>query len=75
MLQNQRGVGGGVLRLKLRQLHEVAGIGHHSGELLEGVELVHRVCAQRGVAADSAWVAGKFQGPKPVFLKFGLNYR
>jgi hypothetical protein len=29
------------LWLELRQLLEVAGIGHHGGELFEGVELVH----------------------------------
>jgi hypothetical protein len=27
--------------LELGQLLEIAGIGHHRGELLEGVELVH----------------------------------
>ena len=40
-LENQRGVGGGVLWLKLGQLFEVAGVGHHGGELFESVELVH----------------------------------
>jgi hypothetical protein len=29
------------LRLELRQLLEVAGVGHHGGELFECVELVH----------------------------------
>jgi hypothetical protein len=33
-LQNQRRVGGRVLRLKTADLLEVAGIGHHGGELL-----------------------------------------
>ena len=40
-LQDQRRVGGGVARLVLRDLPEVAGVGDHGGELLEGVELVH----------------------------------
>jgi hypothetical protein len=41
--ENQRWVGGRVLRLKLGELFEVASVGHDGGELLEGVELVHRV--------------------------------
>jgi hypothetical protein len=46
-LEDQRGVGGGVLRLELGQLLEVAGIGHHGGELFEGVELVHVYASAR----------------------------
>jgi hypothetical protein len=34
------------LRLKLRELLEITGIGHHGGEFFEGVELVHRGLAQ-----------------------------
>ena len=40
-LEDQRRVGGGVLRLELRQLFEVAGVGHHRGQLFERVELIH----------------------------------
>jgi hypothetical protein len=40
-LQDERRVGGGVLRRELRQLAEVAGVGHHGGEGLESIELVH----------------------------------
>jgi hypothetical protein len=29
------------LRLELRQLFEVAGVGHHRGQLFERVELIH----------------------------------
>ena len=54
-LQDQRRVGGGVLRLELGQLLEVTGIGHHRGELLEGVELVHRVFALSCVVSFNAW--------------------
>ena len=41
-LQNQRWIGGGILRLVLRQLMKVACIGHHGGVLLEVFELVHK---------------------------------
>ena len=39
--QNQRRVGRRILRLELGQLFEITGVGHHSGELFERVELVH----------------------------------
>ena len=40
-LQNQRRIGRRILRLKLRELFEIAGIGNDGGELFESVELVH----------------------------------
>ena len=40
-LQDQRRIGGGILRFELRQLLEVARIGNDGGELLERIELVH----------------------------------
>ena len=40
-LEDQRRVGGGVLRLELAQLLEVASVGHDRGQLFECVELVH----------------------------------
>jgi hypothetical protein len=41
------------LRLKLRELFEVAGVGHHGGELLEGVELVHSHII--GIIKNAEW--------------------
>ena len=46
-LQDQRRVGRGVLRAKLRQLLEITGVGDHGGELLQGFELVHVGWAQK----------------------------
>ena len=40
-LEDQRRVGGGVLRTELGQLQKVASVGNHGSELFEGVELVH----------------------------------
>jgi len=40
-LEDQRRVGGGVLRLELGQLPEIAGVGDHGGDLLERLQLVH----------------------------------
>ena len=51
-LENERRVGGGVLRLKLRQLAKVARVGHHGSELPERVELIHD---GRGLSALPAW--------------------
>ena len=42
--EDQRRVGGGVLRLVSRHLVKVAGVSHHGGELFERVKLVHGVC-------------------------------
>ena len=39
--QNQRRIGRCIFWLELGQLLEIAGIGHHGGELLKGFELVH----------------------------------
>ena len=47
-LEDQRRVGGGVLRLELRQLFEVAGVGHHRGPLFERVELIHGLIMRVG---------------------------
>ena len=47
-LEDQRRVGGGVLRLELRQLFEVAGVGHHRGQLFERVELIHGLIMRVG---------------------------
>ncbi len=40
-LQDERWVGGRVLRAKLGELQKVTGVGHHGGQGFEGVELVH----------------------------------
>jgi hypothetical protein len=69
------------LRLKLGQLLEVTGIGHHGGELFESVELVHGVSyklakmvtniRQGGCRCNSGMPADEiFVG----YLKAGLNY-
>jgi hypothetical protein len=39
-LEDERGIGGGVLRLERVKLLEIASVCHHGGELLEGLELV-----------------------------------
>ena len=52
--QNQRRIGGRVLRLKCAELLEVASVGHDGGELFEGVELVHKSNYQIG--------QGRFRG-------------
>jgi len=39
--QDERGIGRGILRRKRGDLFEVAGVGHHGGELFECVELIH----------------------------------
>jgi hypothetical protein len=36
------------LRLELRQLFEVAGVGHHRGQLFERVELIHGLIMRVG---------------------------
>jgi hypothetical protein len=46
-LQDERRVGGGILRLEGIQLLEVAGVGYYGGELFERVELVHKGTALR----------------------------
>ncbi len=46
-LEDQRRVGGGVLRLVGLNLFEVAAIGHHGGELFQGIELVHAFIIRR----------------------------
>lgn len=54
-LQNQGGVGGGILGLVLGDLLEIAGVSHHRGVLLKLFELVHAVslalCVFIGVAS------------------------
>ena len=47
-LEDQRRVGGGVLRLELTQLFEVACVGHHRGQLFERVELIHGLIMRVG---------------------------
>jgi hypothetical protein len=44
-LEDQAGVGGGILRRELGHLVEVAGVGHDGGVLPELVQLVHRGAA------------------------------
>ena len=48
-LENQRRVGGGVLRRKTADLLKIAGVGDHGGILLEGIELVHGQIIPNGV--------------------------
>jgi hypothetical protein len=53
------------LRLELRQLFEVAGVGHHRGQLFERVELVHGLIMRLGCeGADDG------TGKRIGFLKF-----
>ena len=40
-LQQQRRIGRRILRLELPHRFDVAGIGHHGGELLQGIEQGH----------------------------------
>ena len=42
-LEDQRRVGGGILRLESGKLMEVTSVGHHGGELFKRVELVHGI--------------------------------
>ena len=49
-LEDQRRVGGGIRGLVGFNLFEVAGVGHHGGELFEGIELVHAAIIRRAQA-------------------------
>ena len=46
-LENQRRIGRGILRPELSQLHEIPRVCDHSGELSQGIELVHG-CLKHG---------------------------
>ncbi|MNS89991.1 hypothetical protein D3C72_1240240 [compost metagenome] len=56
--QDQRRIGGGILRLELRQLVEIAGICHHRGQRFQCIELVHgRLLKKRAFSAHPYWIS------------------
>jgi hypothetical protein len=53
-LEDQRRVGGRVLRLGNAELLEVTGVGDHGGPLAEGIELVHEIIILCGLMTSPA---------------------